>query len=148
MQGFLICSTRENMCFPSEESSLFRARKKRCFRFYAADRKWRPGQEILGDIQHLLVGCCALQHKRDDIYNYWNKQTQQKLNLQKLLQSMTANSSRNFCQFLLDPSVVPEVIRGCQEDLFSLNDIFPLTNTFAYAIHRRRLQMIGRFNIV
>ena len=30
---------QEKIC---EETRLFRARKKQCFRFYAADRKWQP----------------------------------------------------------------------------------------------------------
>ena len=106
-----------------------------------------PSQDTPGDLQHLLVGCCSLQLKRDDIYDYWNKQTLEKPNLQRLLQSMIAKTSRDLCQFLLDPSVVPEVISGCQQELFSLDDIFSLTKTFVYAIHRRRLQMLGRFNI-
>ena len=38
------------------------------------------------------------------------------------------------------------VITGVQNKLFTLDMAFSLTRTFTYGMHRRRLQLIGRFN--
>ena len=57
-------------------------------------------------------------------------------------------SQNSFVQFVLDPSVVPEVIRGVQEESFTLAHVFRLTRTYCYAMHRRRMQLLGLFNVL
>ena len=84
--------------------------------------------------------------EKEVIYKFWENKTSNSPPLTKLFADKTSSNIVEFVQFLLDPSVVPEVILGCQEDKFKLSDIFELTRTFCYAIHRRRLQLIGRFN--
>ena len=61
---------------------------------------------------------------------------------------MTSRNIKNIVQFLLDPSVVATVISAVQLDLFTLDDIFSVTRTYCYAIHRRRLQLTGRFKVL
>ena len=107
-----------------------------------------PGRRIRGDITHLLLSCEALQEKRLNILQYWKLLSEDKPHLQQLLSSVLCSSPRDQVQFLLDPSSVPSVITGCQMDLFSLEDIFPLTRTYCYSMHRRRSQIIGRFNVM
>ena len=85
-----------------------------------------PGLDLPGDVEHLLVRCQALEGKRDDIYNHWKSQTKDKAHLQSLLNTMLTKSPNDFIQFLLDPSVVPEVVNGCQNDLFTLDAVFHL----------------------
>ena len=43
--------------------------------------------------------------------------------------------------------IQPLVILGVQEKHFFLDEIFRLTRTFCYAMHRRRLQLLGLFNV-
>ena len=106
-----------------------------------------PGKDIPGTIEHLLVNCGALECKRETLFNFWKQQTEESINLQNLLNLVLQYNTTEFVQFVLDPSVTPSVIAGCQQGLFSLDEVFHLTRTFCYGIHRRRLQLLGRFNI-
>ena len=103
-----------------------------------------PGANIPGTLEHMLVVCPALEEKRTILKNYWAQQSKDNLQLGHLLEEML--SSHSLVQFLLDPSVVPQVIAGCQKEFFSLDQIFRLTRTYCYGLHRRRLQLNGRFN--
>ena len=98
------------------------------------------------DIVHLLVLCPALEDKRAIVKNHWQLQTQNNPHLNQLFTNKLASSPTEFVQFVLDPSAVNEVITGCQNKQFSLDQIFPLCRTWVYAAHRRRLQLLGRFN--
>ena len=104
-----------------------------------------PGKGVPGTIQHLLLYCEALQDKRELIISHLRAQSQENDQLQLLLSNIFSSSPEDQVQFLLDPSVTPVVISGCQMNLFCLDDIFNLTRTFCYALHRRRMQMLGRF---
>ena len=103
-----------------------------------------PGMKISGTVDHMLVTCPGLADKKKDLILYWNQLTEDNPHL-KQLTSTILSSKEDTIQFLLDPSVVPSVILGCQQKLYSLSDVFKLTRTFCYGIHRRRLQLIGRF---
>ena len=105
-----------------------------------------PGKNIKGTIEHMLVTCEALTDKRDDLLLYWDQQTEDNNRLQLLTSTMLSSTTSTLVQFLLDPSVVPSVLHGCELQHFTLSDVFSLTRTFCYGIHRRRLQLIGRFN--
>ena len=104
-----------------------------------------PGTSIPGTLEHMLVLCPALDDKRRLLLDYWFEQTQNNQHLQKLLQTMLSSKLAVLIQFLLDPSAEPLVISGCQQEKFTLDEIFTLTRTFCYGLHRRRLQLIGRF---
>jgi hypothetical protein len=105
-----------------------------------------PGKELPGTVEHMLVACHALSDKRDDLLLYWNQQNEENHHLQHLTSTMLGSKVDELVQFLLDPSVVPMVILGCQQQLYTLADVFNLTRTFCYGLHRRRLQLTGRFN--
>ena len=105
-----------------------------------------PGMGFSGTIEHMLVDCDALTDKRNDLLLFWQQQTEENPHLQKLVSAMQSSSSRDFVQFVLDPSVVLAVLDGCQLEHYTLSDVFSLTRTFCYGIHRRRQQLIGRFN--
>ena len=106
-----------------------------------------PGKAIPGTIEHLLVTCEALDSKRITLFDFWKQQSAESPHLQSLISTVLDYNITEYVQFLLDPSVVPVVISGCQKKLFNLDDVFHLTRTFCYAIHRRRLQLLGRFNV-
>ena len=107
-----------------------------------------PGKNIPGTIEHLLVTCEALNPKRSALFNFWDQKSEDSLPLQELLLTIRRSSPKEFAQFVLDPSVVHHVISGCQKKLFQLEEIFHLTRTYSYGIHRRRLQLLGRLNII
>ena len=106
-----------------------------------------PGKDLLGTIEHMLVSCEALDSKRKELENYWIQKTTENAHLQHLTSSALSSSVTDLVQFLLDPSVIPTVIIGCQQNQFTIDEVLGLTRTYCYGIHRRRLQLIGRFKI-
>ena len=55
-------------------------------------------------------------------------------------------SSRLFVQFLLDCSVIPDVIAAVQiHGQHILAKLFDITRVWVYALHRDRLKLLGRW---
>ena len=107
-----------------------------------------PGHDLPGTLEHMLVHCGALASKRILLANYLLEHTKGNPLLSALVNEMFSSTTENLVQFLLDPSVTPAVIAAVQFKSFSLSDVFSLTRTYVYAIHRRRLQLIGKFNVL
>ena len=108
-----------------------------------------PGKNLPGTIDHMLVTCEALADKRLLLAKYLQEQTGGNSALHDAIKEIMSSSSiKNTVQFLLDPSVVPSVISAIQREVFTLDDVFSVTRTYCYALHRRRLQLIGRFNVL
>ena len=105
-----------------------------------------PDENLPGTIEHLLVSCISLADKREQLIKYMLDQSEDSPQLLSLLNQMFGAPVEELVQFLLDPSVVPLVVQGCQQEHFSLKQVFRLTRTFCYGMHRRRQQMLGRFN--
>ena len=105
-----------------------------------------PGLDAAGNIEHLLVTCQALNSKRAELFTFWDQQAEESPQITELLLMMRKSKTKEFVQFVLDPSVVPAVISGCQNKLYKLEEIFNLTRTYTYAMHRRRLQLSGKLN--
>ena len=99
-----------------------------------------------GDISHLLGSCITLQDKRDSLFIYWDEQVSTNIHIKEIIENVKNADSKTFTQFVLDPSVHPAVISAVQKGQIDLKQIFRLTRTFCYGIHRRRAQLLGRFN--
>ena len=105
-----------------------------------------PGQDIPGTLEHMLVSCDALASKRSILTDYFHKKTAENNDLRSLAKDvMMSSNPKTVVQFLLDPSVMPAVITATQNKKFTLSEVFTLTRTYCYAIHRRRLQLTGKF---
>ena len=107
-----------------------------------------PDEETTGTIEHMLVSCTALRDKRQVLDTYIHDQTEDNLPLRAVIGNVTSSTITNTVQFLLDPSVIPSVQDSIQQKKFKLEEIFAITCTYCYALHRRRLQLIGRFNFL
>ena len=105
-----------------------------------------PGKHLLGTIEHLLVSCDTLFSTRQNITQYWFRFSSEDDALRKLLTAKLAANTTELVQFLLDPSVVPEVISGCQRQLYNLDELYKLTRCWCYAVHRKRLQITGKLH--
>ena len=103
-----------------------------------------PGLSLPGDVRHILVQCKGLSEKRTSVFKYWDQQTLLYPKIRGLIDCMKAGD--NLAQFVLDPSVIPEVIAGVQQAEFSLEQIFRLTRTYCYGLHRCRVKLLGQFN--
>ena len=108
-----------------------------------------PGQDIPGTLEHMLVSCDALASKRSILTDYFHKKTAENNDLRSLAKDvMMSSNPKTVVQFLLDPSVMPAVITATQNNKFTLSEVFTLTRTYCYAIHRRRLQLTGKFKML
>ena len=105
-----------------------------------------PEKHLLGTVEHLLVSCTTLFSTRQNITQYWSQYSSEDDALRKLLNAKLSSNTTELVQFLLDPSVVPEVISGCQSQLYNLDVLFKLTRCWCYAVHRKRLQITGKLH--
>ena len=107
-----------------------------------------PDKFIPGTLHHLLLECDAFHTKRQSICEFWMKQADDNPHLLQLLQDMLQSSPSVLIQFLLDPSTLPQAISMSQAGNINIDFVFYLTRTYCYGIHRRRLQLTGRFKIL
>ena len=109
-----------------------------------------PAENIPGTTEHLLVSCHALEEKRKTLKIYIKHQTEDNPDLADLVEAEMCNNNTDtqIVQFLLDPSVVPSVRSAVSLNKFTLSDVFAITRTYVYAMHRKRLQISGRFNVL
>ena len=104
-----------------------------------------PGMSYFDTIEHFLISCDTLQEKRNTVIHYWLKTAEEDDHLHKLLVTKLRAPPPTLIQFLLDPSTDSDVIKGCQHKIYSLDEIFRLTRCWCYALHRRKLQITGKF---
>ena len=104
-------------------------------------------QGSLDDLLHILVQCPALQHVRSCLINFTNNFISTlPMCIRSLLRQKCDVSNPSFLPFILDCSTDPEVILLCQRtDYKVLEDLFSVTRTWTYVIHRERLRMLGRW---
>ena len=104
-----------------------------------------PGKFLFGTVQHLLLHCEALPDKRTRLIELWSAHADEDGHLHSLLKELLQSKPEVLVQFLLDPSVVPQAVALCQQKLVTLSTLYYLTKTWCYGIHRRRLQLLGKF---
>ena len=99
------------------------------------------------DLQHILKHCPALKPARDKLIRFTIEYCHQHLPIFPLVQEFCQPSHPQFCQFLLDCSILPEVITATQLNGFEvLATLFHITRTWCYTLHKERLKMLGRWN--
>ena len=95
-------------------------------------------------LEHILLHCPAYSQTRSMLHRMWTTATNYQA--QNLASSALQNSSSYFLQFVLDASVIPEVIISVQEHgVELLSAIFHLTRSWCFAIHRERAKFQGRW---
>ena len=95
--------------------------------------------------EHILVHCDAYLDCKRRLYALWLS-TKTKAVLKLVLEALSSETSY-LLQFILDCSVLPSVIRATQ--LFGqniLHELFYLTRSWCFSIHRQRMKMLGRWN--
>ena len=106
-----------------------------------------PCSSIPEDITHILNDCVALQPVREKMqrfaFNYCNHIE----SIRPIVKKYCRPSHPQFCQFLLDYSILPEVIVANQNfGIEVLQHLFHITRTFVYNLHKTRMKMLGRWN--
>ena len=102
------------------------------------------------DIPHILANCAALQETRHSLKKFTTVKCRSLTSVtRQLIDRFCTPSSPKFIQFLLDCSVLPEVISAVQQEgadvLFSL---FGITRTWVYTLHKDRLKQLNRWNLI
>ena len=93
------------------------------------------------DICHILSNCDALSSTRNNLLSFANNYSSNYLPLKAIVTTFCHPSHPQFCQFLLDCSILPEVIQSTQlhgQEL--LKHLFYITQTFCYALHKSRMK--------
>ena len=104
---------------------------------------------VLEDLPHILSECPALESARYRLGHY----TQQISELlppiaTAVLLDYCRPSHPSFCNFLLDCSVIPPVIRLVQDLGFDLLcTFFTVTRTWLFVLHRERLKLLGSWKL-
>ena len=101
------------------------------------------------DLPHLLASCPALQQTRDKLTNFTNNFISTIPHLNHLVRSFCFPGHPLFCQFLIDCSVIPQIIAATQiYGPDTLHHLFHITRTWIYSLHRERLKLLGRWNLI
>ena len=104
------------------------------------------GKDIIEDEEHVLLYCQSLAATRMNLVNFTIGYTSSFPLLTDILLTFTNPNHPKFFQFLLDCSVIPQVISLTQEhgtDI--LCHLFKVTRTWCYSLHHDRLKMLGRW---
>ena len=101
------------------------------------------------DLRHILAECGALQSTRKNLSDFTAKYCS-KIDVPEIVRIILTHCSvqhPQFCQFLVDCSVLPAVIRAAQEFGSKLvhEHLFRVTRTWCYCLHRDRLRILGRW---
>ena len=105
------------------------------------------GLGVKEDLEHILLKCGSLAGTRERLCSFTSKHAMSLPHLCSTLLTLTRPDHPMFCQFLLDCSVIPDVISLVQalgEDV--LHHLFKVSRTWCYSLHRDRLKMLGRWN--
>ena len=101
--------------------------------------------EELEDLRHILLPRCPLLQDRSDILLRFAMETlSSSPTASKLFQNITESKDDDkIVQFLLDPSVVPDIIAASQSDPDILPLLFSVTTTWCYSLNRTRTKLLG-----
>ena len=105
-----------------------------------------PEQEQVGDLLHHLVSCPSLSSRRTLLFEYWDQVSNSCPPANEILLKMKTTSPEYFLQFVLDCSVLPDVIAAAQIHGMELyNILFKATRTYCYSLYRARLKLLDRW---
>ena len=100
------------------------------------------GLEISEDVEHILLHCPSLSTTRASLAKFTLDYAADHPDIQDVLLAYTNPTNPLFVQFLLDCSVIPEVISLTQEHgTDTLFKLFKVTRAWCYSLHRNRLKL-------
>ena len=101
------------------------------------------------DIRHfLLPNCPILQDRSRLLLDYMKNILEKSVPCSTILDTIILQAKDNpsiWVQFVLDCSVLPQVIAAGQDDPLVLPLLFKVTRTYCYSLHRTRLKILGRW---
>ena len=99
---------------------------------------------VVESIEHILVFCKAYSDCRQRLYYLWL--TTQNTVVHNLVIEALASDTDYLVQFILDCSVLPQVISATQAHGSEIMHIlFHLTRSWCFSIHKQRMKNLGRW---
>ena len=98
--------------------------------------------------QFLLPNCPILQDHSRLLLDYMKNILEKSVPCSTILDTIILQAKDNpsiWVQFVLDCSVLPQVIAAGQDDPLVLPLLFKVTRTYCYSLHRTRLKILGRW---
>jgi len=103
-------------------------------------------ENCIGDLEHLLLFCPALQTTRNRLFSIWNQKLCQFAPLLAVFHGLVNGTSQDFIAFLLNPSANSKIIRLSQVyGPWVLENVMYLTRTYVYTIHKEKLILTGEW---
>ena len=100
------------------------------------------------DLPHILSRCVALLPIREKLLRFTLSYCERYPIIKEIVLIFCQPSHPEFCQFLLDCSVMPQVILANQlHGKQILHHLFLITRTWTYNLHKERMKILGRWNI-
>ena len=104
-----------------------------------------PGCSLLETLEHLLVSCNHYAHLRFRIKQLWYSTSN--LELLQIVTTVLNSQEQDLVQFLLDPSVHPQLISLVQvTGVEPLKLAFYLTRTWCFSLHCERMRLMKRLS--
>ena len=102
------------------------------------------------DLRHILQDCIALIPTRQNLLGFTRSYCENIPDMSSLVFYFLDPSNPEYCQFLIDCSTIPRIISASQTYGVSYihNHLFNITRTWIYTLHKERLKILGRWNIV
>jgi hypothetical protein len=105
------------------------------------------GQEVEEDVEHILLHCGSLGQVRERLVAFTISSSKSQPHLSSTLLTLARPDNELFLQFLLDCSVIQQVICLVQEQGTGvLEHFFKVSRTWCYSLHRERLKILGRWS--
>ena len=103
--------------------------------------------QITEDVSHILVICDSLASVRDQLLAFFSNYGVSHPHLRPVITGFLSSSNFSYkTQFLLDCSVLPEIIQLQQHyGQIVLDELFHITRTWCFTIHRERLRRLDRW---
>ena len=103
--------------------------------------------QVLESVEHILLHCSSYNNSRKNLKALWLSTTNPIV--YQLVLKAYSSTTEYFLQFILDCSTLPNIISATQ--CFGgkiLDELFYLTRTWCFTIHRQRMRMLGRWNFL
>ena len=99
------------------------------------------------DLKHILAECGSLQSTRDSLMAFTRNISRSCPEIKPIVEKYCSLIHPDFIQFLLDCSVLPEVIQAQQQcgSQAILNPLFRITRTWCFCLHKARLKVLDRW---